>query len=132
MSTAQQWFVWYGAIITAVGFGLGGVLGMVRMNNPTARNLATAHVETLMQASLHLGLAFAVGAVGFESSLASWGAGLLVVGSAMQAAGVTLNWLTNAGDQFAERTPGFLLNSASTFVAMPGMAITVIGILANI
>lgn len=132
MSTAQQWFIAYGALITAVGFGLGGILGMVRMQHPAARNLATAHVETLMQAGLHLGLAFAIGAVGFDSTAATWGAALLVIGSAMQATGVTLNWLTKTGDQFAERSPGFMLNSTSTFVAMPGMIIIVIGILTNL
>lgn len=132
MSTAQQLFIAYGAIILAVGFSLGGILGVLRMSSPAIRTLATAHVETLMQAAMHLALAFAVGAVGFDSGLATWGAVLLVVGSAMQAAGTTLNWLTKTEDQFAERSPGFFLNSTSTFVAMPGMIITVIGILANL
>ena len=61
-----------------------------------------------------------------------WGAVLLVIGSAMQATGVTLNWLTKTKDQFAERSPGFFINSASTFVFMPGLIITVIGILTNL
>ena len=34
------------------------------------RNLATAHVETLMQAAMHFGLAFAIGIVGFDSRAA--------------------------------------------------------------
>lgn len=132
MSNAQQVFIIYGSVILAAGFLLGVVLGAVRMNAPEARGLATAHVETLMQASIHLGLAFAVGAVGFDSGAATAGAVLLVIGSAMQAVGVTLNWLTKAKDQFAERSPGFFINSASTFVAVPGVAIVVIGILGNV
>lgn len=132
MSTAQQLFIVYGTIILAVGFTLGTILGMLRMKAPPIRTLATAHVETLMQAPVHLGLAFAVGAVGFSSSAATWGAVLLVTGSAMQAIGVTLNWLTKTKDQFAERSPGFLINSSSTFVAMPGLIITVFGILTNV
>jgi len=132
MSTAQQWFIVYGAVILGVGFLLGGILGLVRSKQPAARNLATAHVETLLQACVHLGLAFAIGAVGFDSDAATVGAFLLVVGSALQAAGVTLNWLTNTGDQFAERSPGFMLNSASALAAMPGMVIIVVGILTNV
>ena len=132
MSTAQQLFIIYGTVILAVGFTLGAILGMLRMKAPPIRSLATAHVETLMQAPVHLGLAFAVGAVGFSSTAATWGAILLVIGSAMQATGVTLNWLTKTKDQFAERSPGFFINSSSTFVAMPGLIITVVGILANL
>jgi len=132
MSSAQQLFVIYGTIILAVGFVLGAILGTIRMNAPPIRNLATAHVETLMQASMHLALAFVVGLVGFDSGWATTGAVLLVIGSAMQAVGVTLNWLTSTKDQFAEKSPGFFINSASTFVAMPGLIITVAGILTNL
>jgi hypothetical protein len=38
-------------------------LGALRMKAPSIRNLATAHVETLLQAVMQLGLAFAVGNV---------------------------------------------------------------------
>lgn len=132
MSTAQRVFIGYGTIILIMGFGLGAILGMVRMKAPMARSLATAHVETLMQAAMHLALAFAVGAVAFDSRAATVGAWLLVIGFAMQALGVTANWLTNVGDQFAERSLGFYANSASTFVALPGLVITAYGILSRI
>lgn len=132
MSTAQRLFIGYGIVILAVGFVLGTVLGMLRMKVPAIRNLATAHVETLIQASTHFGLAFAVGIVGFDSTAATWAAVLLVVGSAMQAAGVTLNWLTKTGDQFAQRSPGFKLNSASTFVIWPGLVLAGWGILSRL
>ena len=87
MSTAQRVFLGYGTVILVVGFALGSVLGMLRMKAPSIRALATAHVETLMQAAMHFGLAFAVAAVGFDSTAATWGAWLLVIGSAMQATG---------------------------------------------
>ena len=132
MSTAQRVFVGYGTVILGIGFALGTVLGMVRMRTPSMRSLATAHVETLMQAAMHFGLAFAIGAVGFSSTAATWGAWLLVVGSAMQAIGVTLNWITKAADQFAERSPGFLVNSMSTFIAWPGLIITGAGCLTRL
>ncbi len=132
VSTAQQIFIAYGTVILVVGFALGATLGMLRMKTSAIRTLATAHVETLMQSAMHFGLAFAVGAVGFASSAATWGALLLAVGSAMQALGVTLNWITKTRDQFAEQSIGYKINSASTFVIMPGLAITAFGILTNL
>ena len=132
MSTAQRLFVGYGTVILVVGFLLGTVLGVVRMKAPMVRNLATAHVETLMQAAMHFGLAFVVGIVGFSSTTVTWAALLLVVGSAMQAAGVTLNWLTKSGDQFAQRSPGFKINSLSTFVMWPGIFLAAWGILSRL
>ena len=50
----------------------------------------------------------------------------------MQAIGVTLNWMTKTGDQFAEKSPGFVLNSLSTFASFPGLVIIAIGVLANL
>jgi len=132
VSTAQQIFVGYGTTILAVGFLLGTVLGSLRMHAPPVRGLATAHVETLLQGAMHLGLAFAVGLVGFDSNAATWGAALLVAGSAMQATGVTLNWLTGTRDQFAERSAGFKINSISSFVIWPGLVLTVWGVLSRL
>lgn len=132
MTSAQQVLIAYGTIVLLVGFSLGAILGFARMKKPSLRNLATAHVETLMQSAMHLGLAFAIGATGFDSTLATWGAILLVIGSGMQALGVTLNWLTKTGDQFAERSPGFMLNSASGLIIWPGVLILAVGILTNL
>lgn len=132
MSTAQRIFIGYGTTILVMGFVLGGSLGLVRMKAAQARALATAHVETLMQAAIHLGLGFAVGVVGFDSTAATIAAWLLVAGSAMQATGVTLNWLTKTVDQFAERSPGFFINTASTLVIWPGLILTAYGVLSRL
>lgn len=132
MSTATQLFITYGLIILIVGFGLGSMLGMLRMKSPSLRNLASAHVETLMQGAMHLGLAFAVNASGWDTGWTTVGAILLVIGSAMQASGVTLNWLTKTGDQFAEKSIGYIINSMSTFAIFPGLIIIAIGVLTNI
>jgi hypothetical protein len=132
VSTAQKLFIAYAVIILAVAFAFGTVLGVLRMKAPAVRNLAAAHVETLIQAALHLGLAFAVGAVGFDSTTATWAAVLLVAGSGLQALGATLNWATNTVDQFAERSPGFRLNSLATFVILPGLVIVLVGILTRL
>ena len=132
MSTATKLFLVYGTSVLVLGFVLGTILGVVRMKAPEARSLASAHVETLMQGAMHLGLAFAVKAVGFNSDWATWGAVLLVAGSALQAIGATLNWITKTGDQFAEKSAGFKLNSLSTIVIMPGILIIAAGILRHI
>lgn len=132
MTTAQQILIAYGTIVLLLGFSLGGILGMLRTKTAAIRSLATAHVETLMQSAMHFGLAYAVAATGYDSSVATWGAVLLVIGSAMQAIGATLNWITKAGDQFAERSPGFWLNSASSLAIWPGVLILAIGILTNL
>ena len=132
MSNAAQVLVVYGVLILTVGFVLGSILGMLRMKHPSVRNLATAHVETLIQGCMHLGLGFALVLTQFDSGAATAGAWLLVIGSAMQAVGVTLNWAQDVGDQFAERSTGFYANSAGSFLSMPGLIILVIGVLANI
>ncbi len=132
MTTAQQILIGYATIALSAGFLLGVILGAVRSKQSSARNLATAHVETLLQGAVLLGVAFALGLTDFDGRLATWGATLLAIGSAMQAVGVTLNWITGTVDQFAERSPGFLLNSASTFAAVPGLAILAYGILSAV
>ncbi len=50
----------------------------------------------------------------------------------MQATGVTLNWITDSTDQFADRSPGFYLNSLSTWPTLAGAIIIAGGVLANI
>ena len=132
MSTAQQVLVSYGVIVLLLGLGLGTVLGFLRMSRPPIRTLSTAHVETLMQSSVVLGLAFAIGLVGFDSTWATWGAALFAGGGAMQAAGVTLNWITDSTDQFADRSPGFYLNSISTWPLLAGAIIIASGVLSNL
>ena len=128
MSDAQQVLLAYATAVLLLGFGLGALLGGVRMNASSARGLATAHGETLLQGAVLLGLAVAIGMTGFESGTATLGAWLLVVGSALQAFGVTLNWIQNVDDQFATRSIGFYANTISTFLSVPGLVIFAGGI----
>jgi len=125
-------FVGYGTIILVAGFALGSALGIARIRVPDARALATAHVETLLQAAITLGLGFAVGAVGFDSAAANLGAWLVVGGAALQATGATVNWLTATVDQFAERSVGLYLNSTGTVLIWPGVVVTAFGILSRL
>lgn len=133
MSTAQQLLVGYGVVVLAYGFLLGVPLAAARMKAPAAsRHLVNAHLSGLIQAPIHLGLAFAIGAVAFDSGFATTGAALLVAASLMETAGGTANWLTDSGDQFAERSLGFRLNALSGPLALPGAVIIALGTLANL
>lgn len=133
MTNAQQLFVAYGVIAITYGVLLGSVLAAVRASSPEApKHLVTTHLEGLMQGPMHLGLAFAVGVTGFDSGAATVAAVLLVVGSGLNLLGNLTNWLMKTGDQFAERSPGFLLNAGSGPLITVGTLMISIGVLANL
>ena len=133
MSTAQDVLVTYGLLALLYGLILGIPLARARMNAPAAsRHLVSTHVSALMQGPLHLGVAFALGAVAFDSTLAVVAAALLVAGSALELGGGTVNWLLATGDQFAERSPGFLLNSLTGPLAIPGLALLAYGVVTRL
>ena len=133
MTNAQQLFVAYGVIAITYGVLLGSALAAVRASTPEApKHLVTTHLEGLMQGPMHLSLAFAVGITGFDSGTATVAAVLLVIGSGLNLLGHLTHWLTGTGDQFAERSPGFLLNAASGPLITVGAVITSIGVLTNL
>ncbi|MGH1488446.1 MAG: hypothetical protein ACRBK7_03495 [Acidimicrobiales bacterium] len=133
MGTAQQILLGYGVIVLAYGLLLGIPLAAARSKAAAAsRHLVNAHLSGLIQGGVVLGLGGAFGATGFESGLATVGALLIVAGFAAESIGGTLNWLQSTGDQFAERSPGFLVNSLSGLLAVPGVLICVYGILTGL
>jgi len=133
MTTAQQFLVAYGVIILSYGMLLGVPISRARMAAPTApRHLVNAHLSALMQGPIHLGLAAALSLTAWDSGFATTAAVLLVIGSALEALGGTLNWLKKSGDQFAERSPGFLFNALSGPIAVVAILIFAIGVLSNL
>lgn len=133
MSTAQKILVGYGVVVLAYGFLLGIPLAAARTNAPAAsRHLVTAHLSGLMQGPIHLGLAFAIGAVAFDSGLAVAAAILVIAGSAAETAGGTLNWLQKTDDQFEEKSMGFRLNAMTGLLAIPGVVIITVAVLAGL
>ena len=133
MSTAQNLLVGYGVLVLTYGFLLGVPLAAARMKTPAAsRHLVTAHLSGLMQGPIHFGLAFALGAVSFDSSLATVAAGLVVAGSLAEITGGTLNWLQSTQDQFSERSMGFRVNSLTGLLAIPGALIIAVGVLGRL
>lgn len=133
MSTAQQILVVYGVVIIAYGFVLGVPLAAARSKSPHAsRHLVTTHLSALMQGPVCLGLAFAFGATTFTSTAATIAAVMVVAGLTLEALGGTANWLQSVTDQFAEKSLGFRLNSASGPVAIIGIAIAAVGVISGL
>jgi len=129
MSTAARVLIAYGVAVIAFGLLLGVPMARIRAANPQApRHLVTTHLSALIQGSVALGFAFAITAVGFDSGLATGAAVALFIGLALEMVGGTLNWLRGAGDQFAERSPGFVANAISGPITILGAAILVGGI----
>ena len=53
---------------------------------------------------------------------------LIVAASALELAGGTINWISGTGDQFAEKSVGFRLNSLVGPPAIAGIAIIAVGV----
>ncbi len=133
MGTAQKLFLGYGVVALSYGLLLGIPLAAARTKAAAAsRHLVNSHLSGLIQGGIMLGLAAAVGAVDFDSTMATVGGLLLVAGFAAETIGGTVNWLQSTGDQFAERSPGFLINSLSGLLAVPGVLICAYGVLSNL
>ena len=133
MSTAQNLLVGYGVIVLTYGLLLGVPLAAARWKSPQAsRHLVTSHLSGLMQGPVALGLAFAIGAVSFDSTLATVAAALVVGGLAVETLGGTINWLQRTGDQFAEKGAGFRFNAMSGPLAIPGALIITVAVLSKL
>ena len=99
MTTAQTIFAAYGVAALAYGFILGVPLAAARMKAPQAsRHLVTTHLSAIIQGAVHLGLAFVAGVFVLEAGWANAAAWLIVVASALEIIGGTINWLSGTGD----------------------------------
>lgn len=133
MSTAQNLLVGYGLLVLTYGLLLGIPLAAARSSAPQAsRHLVTTHLSGLMQGPIALGLAFAIGAVSFDSTLAVVAVCLVIGGLLVEALGGTVNWLQGTRDQFTERGPGFWLNAMSGPLAITGMLIITVSVIAKL
>lgn len=110
-----------------LSFALGWVLSALRTKQsiePT-RWLLTAHVVSLQEGMMLLGLAYALGFGRISASWAVAGAWLLVIGSVFQDLSGIVNWLRRTGDQFAEKSLGWVLASINAVLNTAGLAIVV-------
>jgi hypothetical protein len=88
----------YGAL---VGYPI--LVNRVKGAPATPRYLMAAHVVTLLQASVLLGLVWAARLSALGSGWLEVAAWLVVVSCALVAAKETLNWLTGVQDEFTEK-----------------------------
>ena len=133
MTTAQRIVVVYGVVSIAYGFALGIPLSRARMVAPTAsRHLVIAHLSSILQGAMYLGLSAAFAMSTLTSSIETTGAVLLICGSALFVAGATLNWRQQIGDHFAVRSIGWRCFAASSAGHLAGISIVLVGVVKGI
>lgn len=114
-----------------LSFALGWLLSALRTKQPIepARWLLTAHIVSLQEGLMLLGLAYALGFAELSASWAVAGAWLLVIGSVFQDLSGIVNWLRKTGDQFAEKSFGWVFASINAVLNTAGLAIVVAGVM---
>jgi hypothetical protein len=113
-----------------LSFLLGWVLAGRRLNSAMEphRWLLTAHEVSLQEGLMLLGLAFALGFARLPPGWATAAAWLLIVASALQDFSGIVNWLRGTGDQFAERSTGWLLATFNAVANTAGLLIVAWGV----
>lgn len=129
-SHAVRVLVLGGVANLVLSFALGWLLSMKRMKEPAARHhwLLVAHTVALQEGLLLLALGWAVTFAAVASTAAAVGAWLVVVASIFQDASGIANWLTRTDDQFAARSPGWVLASVNAVLNTAGLAILSYGV----
>ncbi len=123
--TAVQILVVGGVANLALSFLLGWVLSARRMKGPMEpqRWLLVAHEVSLQEGLMLLGLGFALTFAEMPGWLATAGAISLVAASAFQDLSGIVNWLRRTGDQFAERSTGWVLASVNAVLNTAGLLV---------
>jgi hypothetical protein len=114
-----------------LSFFLGWLLAGRRMKSGMEphRWLLTAHEVSLQEGLMLLGLAFALGFARLSPQWATAAAWLLVVASFLQDLSGIVNWLRGTGDQFAERSAGWVLATLNAVTNTAGLLIVAWGVI---
>lgn len=125
MPVAEKVLIVGGVLNLAYGMFLGFAIVMVRTRGAAAtpRYLHAAHIGTMLQAGVLLGLVWAVQLSSLGSGWEQLAAWLLVIASALVAVMDTGNWLNGVQDAFAEKAKTVMLGG------LAGAADTVAGII---
>jgi hypothetical protein len=91
-----------------------------------------AHTVSLQEGLMLLGLGFAMSFAVLGKTMAATGAWLVVLASAFQDFSGVVNWLKGTGDQFAEKSTGWLLASINAVLNTAGLAIIAYGVLRGV
>lgn len=123
-----------GVLNLVLSFVLGWVLSLKRMKEPMAKHhwLLVAHTVSLQEGLMLLGLGFAMSFAVLGKTMAATGAWLVVLASAFQDFSGVMNWLKGTGDQFAEKSTGWLLASINAVLNTAGLAIIAYGVLRGV
>jgi hypothetical protein len=130
VSPAAHVLVIGGVANLVLSFALGWILAGRRLKSPTQphRWLLTAHEVSLQEGLLLLGLAFALGFTRLSPGWSLASAWLLVTASALQDLSGIVNWLRGTGDQFAERSTGWVLATLNAVTNTAGLLIVAWGV----
>jgi len=120
-----------GVLNLVLSFALGWVLSLHRAKGPMEphRWLLVAHEVALMEGAMLLGLAFASLFARLPPWLATTGAVALVAASLFQDLSGVVNWRRKTGDQFAEKSAGWVLASINAVLNTAGLGIIAYGVI---
>jgi hypothetical protein len=113
-----------------LAFALGWVLSVKRGKDPITKHhwLLVAHTVSMQQGTFLLGLSWAMTFALLSPALAIASAWLLVVASVFQDMSGVVNWLRGTGDQFAEKSTGWVLAAINAVLNTAGLAIVAVGV----
>ncbi len=113
-----------------LSFLLGWVLSSRRIREPMDKHrwLLVAHEVSLQEGLLLLGIAVAMPFAQLSPGLAGVAAWLLLAASVFQDASGIVNWLRGTGDQFAEKSTGWVLASINAVLNSAGLGIVAYGV----
>ena len=131
ISAAEKVLIAGGVLNLAYGALLGYPIVVIRAKGApaTPRYLLAAHVGTLLQAAILLGLVQAAQLSTLGPGWLDTAAWLVVVSSALIAAKDTLNWLTGVQDEFSEKANTAPLAALGAVTEPIGIGIFLVGVL---
>jgi hypothetical protein len=131
ITVAEKVLIAGGVLNLAYGVLLGYPIAVIRAQGApaTPRYLMAAHLSTLLQAAVLLGLVFAARLSALGPGWLEVAAWLVVVASALVAAKDTVNWLTGVKDEFSEKAKTAPLAALAAPAETIGIGIFVVGVL---
>ena len=131
ITVAEKVLIAGGLLNLAYGMLLGYPITVTRAKGApaTPRYLMAAHVGTLLQAAVLLGLVWAARLSALGPGWLEVAAWLVVVASALVAAKDTVNWLTGVRDEFGEKSKATALGRLAAWPETIGIGIFVVGVL---